>query len=361
MRVTAIHQFIPTLALHDAIGAHSLQLQSLVQEMGIASRLFVENVVPQLADRTTHYTLYRGGPGQVLLYQASTGSAMADFLLARAEPLLMSYHNITPSKMLDHWEPAISAELDDARSQLARLAPRTSHAIADSAFNQAELCELGYRSTSVSPPMIDPAALSMTPDAATADWLSHWRRTRGAVLLFVGRIIPNKAQHDVVRAFALYRRVYDSGARLCLVGGVSSPRYHAALKAQVADLGLSDVVDITGSVSGPELVAYYEQSDVFVCLSDHEGFCVPVVEAMHHRLPVVGFDAGAVGETMGEAGLRIQSKSPALVATAVNRVVRDVRLRQSLVSAGAERAASLSLGAGRVSYRSAVEKALSLL
>ena len=361
MRVTAVHQFIPTLAVHDAIGAHSLQLQSLVTEMGMASHLYVDSVVPQLAGRTTHYTRYRGGPGQVLLYQASTGSAIADFLLARSEPLLMSYHNITPSKMLDHWEPAISIELDEARSELARLAPRTAHAIADSAFNEAELRELGYRSTSVSPPMIDPAALSMTPDEATADWLSHWRRNRGAVLLFVGRIIPNKAQHDLVRAFALYRKVYDPGARLCLVGGVSSPRYHAALKAQVDDLGLQDVVDITGSVSGPELVAYYKQSDVLVCLSDHEGFCVPVVEAMHHRLPVIGFDAGAVGETMGSAGLKLPAKSAALVATAVHRVVSDPQLRQELVLAGTERAASLSLARGRASYRSALEKALSLL
>ncbi len=361
MNVTAVDQFIPSLAVHDAIGAHTLQLQSLAMEMGFASHLYVQNVAPQLASRARHYTAYRGGRGHVLLYQASIGSSVADFLVGRPEPLLLSYHNITPAHMLEHWEPAVSAELDDARSELARLARRTTHAIADSGFNEAELRGLGYTSTSVSPPMIDPAAISMAPDAATVDWLDHWRRTRGSVLLFVGRIIPNKAQHDLVRAFALYRALYDPGARLCLVGGVSSPRYLAALRAQVQDLGLTDVVDFTGGVSGPELAAYYRGADVFVCLSDHEGFCVPVVEAMHHRLPVVGFDAGAVGETMGGAGLTLRSKSPALVATAVNRVLTDSRLRESLIAAGSRRAMSLSLDAGRSSYRSELEKALSLL
>ena len=152
--------------------------------------------------------------------------------------------------------------------------------------------------------------------------------------MFVGRVAPNKAQHDVVKAFAWYRRVFDAGASLTLVGGVSAGSYWVALQRFVTELGLSDAVRLAGSVPDAELEGLYRSADVFVCLSEHEGFCVPLLEAMAHGVPIVAFDAAAVPETLGDAGLLLGSKRPGFVAEAVARVVGDDRLRRALVDAG---------------------------
>src|SRR5439155_2225485 len=131
-----------------------------------------------------------------------------------------------------------------------------------------------------------------------------------------------------------YRRIYDPTARLHLVGGVAVPRYQTALAGFVEDLGLEGAVTLTGPVSPGVLAAHYRNADVFVCLSEHEGFCVPLLEAMFHGLPIVAFDAAAVPETLGDAGLLLGSKRPAFVAEAVARLVGDDRLRRAWVDAG---------------------------
>ena len=188
------------------------------------------------------------------------------------------------------------------------------------------------------PILLDVAALDATPpDPATLGRLSRRKGRGGTDWLFVGRLAPNKAQHDLVKAFAAYRRLYDERARLHLVGGSSSHQYEMALTAFVDALGLGDAVDITGPVSAGALTAYFETADVYVVVSEHEGFCVPLLEAMHHRVPIVAYSAAAVPETLGEAGLLLDAKDPYTIASAVDRVVTDAAVRAQLVEAGAER------------------------
>jgi glycosyltransferase involved in cell wall biosynthesis len=161
-------------------------------------------------------------------------------------------------------------------------------------------------------------------------------------------------------ALAAYRRIYDPRARLRLVGGTSSPSYREALGRFVVDLGLEEAVDFAGSVTTSELVAYYGTADVFVCCSDHEGFCVPLLEAMHHCVPVVAYGVAAVPETMGAGGLVIPNKSPAHVAAAVHRVVEDAELRRTLISAGQARLAELEPSRVRARFTQAIETAVSM-
>jgi glycosyltransferase involved in cell wall biosynthesis len=184
------------------------------------------------------------------------------------------------------------------------------------------------------------------------------REGMGARWLFVGRVAPNKAQHDVVKAFAWYRRVFDAGASLTLVGGVSAGSYWSALERFVDGLGLSGVVRLAGSVSDAELEGLYRSADVFVCLSEHEGFCVPLLEAMAHGVPVVAFGAAAVPETLGDAGLVLASKRPGLVAEAVGRVMRDEGLRARLVGAGRRRLEHFSLARTRRTLLDALQPVL---
>jgi glycosyltransferase involved in cell wall biosynthesis len=272
------------------------------------------------------------------MYHSSVGSPVADFVAGRDEPVIVDYHNITPAPFFERWEPAVAGALMKGRRQLAELEVRTELGIADSAFNAQELDELGYRRTAVVPILLDVATLDAAPpDAATQGRLSDARAAGGADWLFVGRLAPNKAQHDLVKAFAAYRRLYDDRARLHLVGGSSSHQYESALTAFVDALDVGDAVEITGGVSAGALTAYFETADVYVSVSEHEGFCVPLLEAMHHRVPIVAYAAAAVPETLGDAGLLLDAKDAFTVATAVQRVVADAALRTQMIEAGLAR------------------------
>ena len=159
----------------------------------------------------------------------------------------------------------------------------------------------------------------------------------------MGRVAPNKCQHDIVGAFAVYRRVFDPEARLTLVGGATSPHYQQALGRLIAEFGLGDSVEILSGVSDGELLAHWATADVFVCLSEHEGFCVPLLEAMTLGVPVVAYSAGAVPETLDGAGVLLDDKDPLAVAVAVDQVCRPGPARESLVKAGKRRADDFSL------------------
>jgi L-malate glycosyltransferase len=345
-----IDQYLPGFAPHDAIGGHTLHARRVLRQAGYESDIWAEHILPPLGAEARSYLAddHRGGDERLLLYHASTSSPMGGWLAARAEagePLLGHYHNITPARFFSRWEPHIGAAMASARHELAALAPHTAMSFADSAYNEAELVALGYRSTLVCPILIDLDAYHRAPDPHTLARLRARRDRSGAQWLFVGRVAPNKCQHDVVGAFAVYRRLVDPGARLTLVGGTTSPHYLRAVERLVADLELGDSVDLLGGVGDAELLAHWGVADVFVCLSEHEGFCVPAVEAMELGVPVVAFDAGAVPETVGDAGLVLGDKDPLAVALAVDEVCRPGPVRDRMVEAGRRRAADFSLAA----------------
>lgn len=361
MRVTAIHQFLPSLAPRDAIGIHTVTVRSILREMGLRSEIYADLIHPEVRHLARPFQGHCPSKGDLLLYQASIGSRVADYLCSRPETKLVNYHNITPAASLARWEPALVAELELGRRQLVRLAPLSLHAVADSSFNEAELIESGYASTSVAPIQLH---LDQPEPESDGRCLARLARTRaregGADLLFVGRIVPNKAQHDLVRTLALYRRLFDPRARLHLVGGVTSQTYLHSLRGLVERLGLGDSVDIAGPVSAGDLFAYYRSADVFVCLSDHEGFCLPLVEAMHHSLPIVAYEAAAVPETLGGAGVLVGARDPLTVSVALARVLGDAGLRKSLAVASARRLGELSPSRIRAAFEASVRQALVL-
>lgn len=328
-----VHQFLPALSPRDAIGAHTLAIQRVLADAGIAGAIHAGEIHRELRHRARSYHDYRPRPGDVLLYHAAIGCALGDWMATRAEPLVLDHHNITPPEFFEAWAPETALLLAQGRAQLTKLAPRATLGLADSAFNAAELERLGCARTAVVPVFVDPSSWGAV-DAATRDRLLASKR--GTDWLFVGRVAANKAHHDVVRAFAAYRRVWDPHARLFLVGGVTS-EYQYALDRLVAHLGVADAVIFTGSVPDAVLGAHYAAADVFVCLSDHEGFCVPVIEAMWWGVPVVAYAATAVPETVAGAGVLLEHKEPALVAATVDRVARDATLRAALVDAGHRR------------------------
>jgi glycosyltransferase involved in cell wall biosynthesis len=352
--VTTVHQVIPVLAPHDAVGNHTLMVRDALREAGFTSEVFSElrfgdraGIGLALSDYDAH-----AGDADLILYQSSTGSTAVQWLLGRREPVAVNYHNITPASFFEPWDDEAAASMRRARSQLGALARRSRLALADSPFNAAELVELGFSPVQVSPLLLDLDARLTAPDAALAEQLA--RRRDGRSWIFVGRLAPNKCQHDVIAAFAAYRLLYDPGARLTLVGSEAAASYADALLGLVDDLGLAGAVSFTGPVTDAELAAYYDDADVLVCLSRHEGFCVPLLEAMRHDVPVVALAAGAVPDTVGAAGVLVEEATPHLVAATVRELLEDEAERTALVAAGREVVDAHSLESAKATFVQAI-------
>lgn len=354
----AVHQFVPAFE-PGAVGQHTIEVQRTLRGAGFDCEVFAHVIHPEMAGRGRPFeeygAAYPARPGDWLMYQFAIGSPVAAFVRARPEPKILNHHNLTPPEMLAPWEPELVPGLLWGRRQLVELAGSVEFALADSSFNRDDLIHAGYREVDVVPILLDLDAFACPPDPATLARLASDRAAGGCDWLFVGRVTPNKCQHDLVKALAAYRRAYDPNARLRIVGGASSPVYADALRAFADTLGVAHAVDLAGSVSLAELNAYYRSADVFASMSEHEGFCVPLLEAMHHEVPIVAFAAAAVPETVANGGLLLDDKRPASFAVAVHRVLEDEALRSTLVAAGTRRLADFDLARTRARLLSVLE------
>ncbi len=340
----AVHQFVATLNPHDATGTHTLKLRDALRAAGWRSEIFAEAIHDDLSALAHKHWTYpeHAAEGDVALYQFTTSSAVAGYLAERGLPLILDFHNFTGPEYFAGWEPASVGRAARAADELALLAPRAVLGLADSSFNERQLRRAGCRRTAVAPVLADYGRVAAPPDPRVAAELARLGAGGGIDVLFVGRVVPSKAQHELVKALWAYRRLYDDRARLHLVGGTSSFEYNKALQSFVHDLGLSAAVRLTGEVSDASLAAHFAAADVYLSLSAHEGFGVPLVEAMVAGVPVVARGAGAVADTVGDAALVLAAADPSYVAAAVHRVCSDERLRAALTGAGRRRAAELS-------------------
>lgn len=339
--MVAIHQFVHSYVDYDATATHARHLQRIIREMGYESEVFAGEWRGKLS-KAAGFREYRGG-ADVLLYQFATASPLAAFLKERSEQLVLNYHNITPYDLIAPWEPMTAPELTIARQQLQQLNTRTSLAIGVSGYNAAELNDYGFSHTSIAPVLFDPEEFSEEIDPAKDRELKAQKDADTLDILFVGRLAPHKCQHDLIAGLAAYLHAYGGKARLHLVGGISSHRYYSVLQKYAETLGIRHAVNLTKSVSAGELGAYYANADVFTCVSMHEGFGVPMLEAMHQGLPVVAFGAAAIPETLGAGGLLLHDKSPSTLAATWHRLARDEKLRTELVSRGESRIADFAL------------------
>ena len=362
VRIVIVDLLVPELSDRDAVSAHTLRLRDLLADrFGATVRLHVGNMTDFGRFQSAAGLRRWRGDADLTVLQHAIGSVVAEAVIERRVPVVLDYHSITPPEMVEPWvSPEQVRQLRWGRGQLSRLAPLARLGLADSGFGASELAAAGVDEVVVAPPLFDAAGVAAAdagvvsglrsgsaaePGLAAADEprsvVSSLGGGAGPVWLFVGRVVANKGFHDLLAAFAVFRGVWGEGARLVLVGSGSEGSYGGALRALAGGLGLGGSVVWAGSVSGSVLGGWYSAADVFVCLSDHEGFGVPLVEAMGAGLPVVAFDAGAVGGTLGGAGVLLGDKSPAAVAAAVSRVLGDRVLRDGLAAAGRRRAAQL--------------------
>ena len=342
--MSGVHHFVPVLHRGDAVGRHTLRLRDATRRRGLESNIFVDVVQDETAEETLQAISYadRARRGDVVVYQFATASLMAPWLAGRTETLVVNYHNLTPPELMAPWDHHLALGQERAREDLAVLAPRTTLGIADSAYNETHLAEAGFAATAVVPPSA--AVGEHVKPATERDVTGAAGGTRnGGVWLAVGRVAPNKALEHTVAALAVARRGLDSDAKLRIVGKPATDAYERALRRYVADLGLEHAVAFTGYATDAAVAAAYTEADVLVVTSEHEGFGVPVVEAMAAGLPVVAFDEGAVPEVLGNAGVLVTSRDPYALADAVSTLVADPARRALLADAGRRRYAELDL------------------
>ncbi len=325
------------------MGNHTLETHRALVAAGIAGGLWAGAVHPQLAQQARPYLEFvkrqrSDSRRKLLLYQCATaGRELIDLLMAAPAPKTLCYHNITPAEFWKPFDLPFAATLTNARQELARLASQARVAIADSEFNAQELRALGISDVRVIPPYLPPS-LDVPPDPAQLAWL---RRTRkGLDLLFVGRLAPNKGHAHLLHAFAALRTGVDPNARLFIVGAWGPELYMRYLFRVRNRLGMEGVT-FTGPVAEGTLAAYYRAADLFVCLSEHEGFGLPLIEAMRSAVPVIAYDAGAVSETLAGTGVLIRTLTPVILAEVIGRVGGDEGLRAELCARQRARAEEL--------------------
>ena len=340
MKLRTLHQFHPTIAFGDAVGNDCFQLQHLIWQHGARSDLFAQEARDEVKPFVRDWggLAHESREGSALLVHVSMGNDALDDVAALDFPKAVVYHNITPAHFFEGVNEQNRHYAQLGREQLRRLAGACQLGIADSEFNRKELEEAGFALTAVVPLLLDWRGYDVEPDARVAAELADERTD----IVVVGQILPQKAIHDVISGFARYHE-RDHTARLHLVGThAMSGDYLERMRSLVRTHDLSSAVRFTGSVSLEELVAYYRGGTALLTLSDHEGFCAPLVEAMHFGLPIVAHNAGAIPETLGAAGILLDEKSPELVAEALERVVNDRELRDDLVASGKDRLAEFS-------------------
>jgi glycosyltransferase involved in cell wall biosynthesis len=326
----AIHQMSVSAAYGDAIGNEVMQIRDALRAAGHESDVYVELVDPRMAAEVRPYQEYRdvASPDNIVILHYSIGSGVSQLAREIDDRLVLIYHNITPARWYAPYTFTVARDCAAGRLELASLRDRTALGLGDSEYNRLELEQLGFAPTGVLPLLLDLSALDGSPDPTVMARFDDDHPT----WLFVGRVVPNKCFEDIVRAFAYFQRYVNHRARLVIVGEHRSfSPYYDALQAMAANLGV-DGIHFTGHVTNAELRGYYDVADAFVCMSEHEGFCVPLFEAIHKDLPVFAFDAAAVPYSTAGGVVLFESKDPALIGETIAAVLDDPATRDALLA-----------------------------
>ena len=325
-----VHQILATLGYGDAIGNEVLGITRALRAAGYTSEIIVETADPRLEDLTIDYrdVVDELTADDLLIHHFSLGSRASRTAFALPCRMMLVYHNITPPEYFLGVHDQLVRQCYHGRRELLPNRSRCDLALGDSEFNRQELEALGFPRTDVLPVVPDFSHLETTPDpriAAAFD--DEWTN-----ILFVGRLIPNKRPDNVIRYVHAYQALYQRKTRLILAGSYGGfDTYLAQLHRLIADLGVHDV-HILGQVSNEELTALYDVADLFLCASEHEGFCVPLIEAFHKRVPVMAYAATAVPATMDGGGVLYDTTDPRRVAALMHATLASVSRENTILA-----------------------------
>ncbi len=336
-----IIQLLTTLSFGDAVGNDTIALGGAISAMGYDTAIYAENVDARLPKNTalSISKLKNVNRDDIIIYHKSTGTDLS-FKLDRYKcRKIMIYHNVTPPEFFRPYSTAAATLTEYGYEGIKYLKDKVDYCLADSDYNKQELIKMGYNCPiDVRPILIKFEDYKQTPDS---NIIREYTGDGWTNIVFVGRIAPNKKQENLIRAFYQYKKI-NPKSRLILVGSYAGmENYCERLKKYAAALGLEDVI-FTGHIKFTEILAYYKVADVFLCMSEHEGFCVPLVEAMFFGVPVIAYNTSAIADTLGGSGILLDSNDPVFAAGVIDRLVNDNALREYVISRQNERLGDFS-------------------
>jgi glycosyltransferase involved in cell wall biosynthesis len=326
-----VNQWLPAAHRGDAVGDHARTVRALLRRRGYESDVFAMTIDDDLRDDILPWDDPAARQGDVTLLHFAVPSPMTAAFRTLPGARVLQYHNVTPAHFFAPFDDGICRLAWLGREELATLAGATDLALGDSEYNRQELEDLGFSPTGVLPIVVDTERLTA---AARVPALEKLLQDGLANILFVGRLAPNKKIEDHIRLAEQYKRYVDAYYRFIFVGRTMAvPRYYAAVRALVAEYRmLPERFWFTDTVPDAELAAYYRNAHAYVSLSEHEGFCVPLVEAMSMEVPVLAYAAGAVPETLGGAGVTFAPKDLEYAAELLGALVYDQPFRQDVLA-----------------------------
>ncbi len=330
-----VEQFLPAFHYGDAVSNAALALDRSLRAQGIESRLVTLTCDECLQGRAILFADYRVDPAAVKVLHFAVPSPLTDFFLEQKGRKALFYHNITPARFFVGYSDFFVRFVSAGREHLQRLSASFDLSLAMSGYSAGELRALGFSDVRVFPLPADLGDYSREPSRPFMELLENERKN----ILFVGRVIPNKKIEDLVRTVFYYKKYVSPAIRLIVMGNTRAlPKYFHALADLAARFYLtSEDVLFTGHLPLDEFLAVYRRADVFLSMSEHEGFCLPLLESCLFQLPILAYDAAAVAETMDGTGILFRDKDPARVAGLVEQVLENDALNRRLRAQGPAR------------------------
>ncbi len=336
-----INQWVPAAHRGDAIGDSARRVRTLLREMGHDSELFALTMDDALAEDVRAFSDPAAQLGDLTIFHYALPSPMTAAFGRLTRGRILQYHNVTPAAFFAPYDAALFRLASLGRAELATLVGQVDLALGDSEYNRRELEALGFRPTGVFPIAVDTSRVTQPADRPALDAILD----DGLVnFLFVGRIAPNKKIEDHIRLAEVYKRYVDAYYRFIFVGRYDVvPKYYSMIRALMSEYRLlNDRFVFTGPVPDAELAVYYRHAAVYISLSEHEGFCVPLVEAMAADVPVLAYAAAAVPDTLGGAGVQFAPKDLEVAAELLGALAFDDDLRTAVIAGQRRRLADFS-------------------
>jgi L-malate glycosyltransferase len=325
-----VNQWVPAAHKGDAIGDSARRVRAMLRELGHQSQIYALTVDDDLTDDVGRFAEPAARTGDVTIFHFALPSPMTDAFARLPHGRVLQYHNVTPAHFFAPYEPGVFRLAALGRQEVATLAGHTDAALGDSEYNRRELEAMGFGNTGVFPIAVDFDRILHAPRQPALEQVLSDDLTN---FLFVGRIVPNKKIEDFIRLAEHYKRYVDTDYRFIFVGRTDGiPRYYDMIRALVAEFQMpSDRFIFTGPVTDNDLATYYRTARVYLSLSEHEGFCVPLLEAMSADVPVLAYASTAIPDTLGGAGVQFAPKDLEFAAELLGALTYDEALRARVI------------------------------
>lgn len=329
MRKTVINQITATMSIGDAISNEILAIKKILDKMGVENKIYAENIHPKLKKYVNNYKDYKGNKDHILINHFGIGSSVNDYIMnLKNEIKIIRYHNITPHTFFEGYNLVTSRLCNLGREQLKRSKDIYTHALAVSQYNKEELADIGYKNIEVMPIIIALDDYKKKPNRKILEKVDKNIKN----IVFVGRVSPNKRQEDIIKSYYYYYKYFNKNSRLFIVGNYEGmEHYYKQLNDMVNKLGLDKQVCFTGHIKFEEILGYYSIADLFLCMSEHEGFCVPLVESMFFKVPILAYDSSAIADTLNGSSVLVKQKNYKYIAGMMDYILNNDDLKCKIV------------------------------